>query len=227
MLNFLEVPAGLSASCTCSVLQLLPGCTVGWMGISGPITALRQPASRSDSRHGSEETRGEERPWEQWASETLFPQAMKSYALISTCGVQNQGQLSNIPMETERNMLGVVVTQRTCVIEGYHWRTSRFQRLLFCSFQIRQEKQQRRHYSLKAPKRSRSSSPPAWHRPEALPQLSLSNRQRRGGCKNAVWVLVPPLFMHKHISFCWSWSFTLSTFVTDVRRRCERRGKAL
>ncbi|KAJ4938661.1 hypothetical protein JOQ06_003270, partial [Pogonophryne albipinna] len=47
MLNFLEVPAGLSASCTCSA-QLPPGCTVGWTGISRSITAFA-PARRQQA----------------------------------------------------------------------------------------------------------------------------------------------------------------------------------
>ena len=58
MLNFLEVPAGLSASRTCSVLQLPPGCTVGCTGISGSITAPCLPAGHPDPNHGSEENRG-------------------------------------------------------------------------------------------------------------------------------------------------------------------------
>lgn len=60
-LNFLEVLASLSASCTCSVLQLSPGCTLDWMGIS----ALRLPAGQSGLKHGLEEYGEEERPWEQ------------------------------------------------------------------------------------------------------------------------------------------------------------------
>lgn len=51
MLNFLEVLALLGASCTCSVLQLSPGCTLDWIGIS----AQRLPAAQSDLKHGLEE----------------------------------------------------------------------------------------------------------------------------------------------------------------------------
>lgn len=65
MLNFLEVPASLSASCTCSVLKLSPGCTVGWIGIS----ALRLPAGQSDLKHGLKEYREKKRPWEQRTEE--------------------------------------------------------------------------------------------------------------------------------------------------------------
>ncbi|CAB1419200.1 unnamed protein product [Pleuronectes platessa] len=58
MLNFLEVLAGLSASRTCSVLQLPPGCMVGWSGISGSIAAPPLPSGHPDSNHGSGENRG-------------------------------------------------------------------------------------------------------------------------------------------------------------------------
>lgn len=84
MLNFLEVPAGLSAPCTCSALQLPPGCTVGWTGISGSISALCLPAGHSNLKHGSEDNRREERPWERRASEIgwiHFLQAMRSSVL--------------------------------------------------------------------------------------------------------------------------------------------------
>ncbi|TNN87966.1 hypothetical protein EYF80_001930 [Liparis tanakae] len=42
----LELTVSALVSCTCSVLLLPPGCTVGWIGISGSITASRMHARR-------------------------------------------------------------------------------------------------------------------------------------------------------------------------------------
>lgn len=83
MLNFLEVLVGLSASCTCSEVQLPPGWTVGWMEIRESISIFF-PARRSlwlETQFWGEKRRDS---WEQWALEIgwiHFLRAMRSCVL--------------------------------------------------------------------------------------------------------------------------------------------------